>query len=142
MRDNYVKFLKAFSVLCVSALLLSGYTFPVKKDTYFIQGSGTLGTNVTVYIPYNQNYRFSVDKESKKIINVSSVSVTGYLSDRTITFPQFDTPYYRNGTQTVTISWNEITDYNLPMFDSPDIKIGTTIVVIGFLIFMILCLKR
>lgn len=142
MENKYAKVYKALFVLLVSTVLLSGYTFPVKKDTYFISGNCSLGQNVTIYIPYNQNYRFSVDKENNKIINVSSVSVTGYLSDRTITFPQYDTPYYRSGTQTYTITWSEITDYNLPMFDSPDIKIGTTIVIIGFLLFMILCLKR
>lgn len=126
------------SLICV--FFLSGYTYP-DDNVYYIKGSGTLGNNVTVYIPYNPNYRFAVSSDS--VVNVYSSTASGYFGDYTISFPTFGDPYYYpNGAGRVYISWSEITDYRLPNIESPSNYLGEVILVVGVLIFAVLVFKR
>lgn len=129
-------------IVCIPILLflLTGYTFPQNK-TYYITGNCTIGNNVTIYIPYNSNYRFEVN--GNEIINCYSSTVTGYTEQGyTVSFPVFNTPYYRPNTTTVNITWSSITDYRLPDIDSPDSNIGTVIMVCSIVIIAILMFKR
>lgn len=131
---------KILILIPILIFLLTGYTFPEGK-TYYITGNCTLGNNVTIYIPYNQNYRFEVN--GNEIINCYSSSVSGYTEQGyTVTFPTFNTPYYRPNTTTVNITWSKITDYRLPDIDSPDSNIGTVIMVCSILIIAIMLFKR
>lgn len=129
-------------IVCIPILLflLTGYTFPQKKS-YYITGNCTIGNNVKIYIPYNPNYRFEVN--GNEIINCYSSTVTGYTEQGyTVSFPVFNTPYYRPNTTTVNITWYSITDYRLPDIDSPDSNIGTVIMVCSIVIIAILMFKR
>lgn len=131
---------KLLILIPVLIFLLTGYTFPSGK-TYYITGNCTLGNDVTIYIPYNLNYRFEVN--GNEIINCYSSTVSGYTElGYTVTFPTFNTPYYRPNTTTVNITWSKITDYRLPDIDSPDSNIGTVIMVCSVFIIAILLLKR
>ena len=132
---------KLFVLIPVLIFLLTGYTYP-SNDVYYIKGSGTLGNNVTVYIPYNPNYRFSVDGNT--ITNVYTSTATGYFGDYTVSFPTFNTPYYYPNTSTnrVYITWTEITDYYLPNISSPSNHVGEVVLISAILIFAVLILKR
>lgn len=121
-------------------ILLSGYTFPQDK-AYYIKGNCTLGNDVTIYIPYNSNYKFEVN--GNQIINCSSSSVTGYTElGYSVTFPTFNTPYYRPNTTQVNVTWSKIDSYRLPDIDSPDSNMGTVIMVCSLVIIAIMLFKR
>lgn len=131
---------KLLILIPILLFLLTGYTFPQNKS-FYIKGDCTIGNNVTIYIPYNQNYRFEVN--GNEIINCYSSSVSGYTEQGyTVTFPTFNTPYYRPNTTTVNITWTNITDYRLPDIDSPDSNIGTVIMVCSVFIIAIMLFKR
>lgn len=131
---------KLLILIPILIFLLAGYTFPENKS-FYIKGDCTIGNNVTIYIPYNQNYRFEVN--GNEIINCYSSSVSGYTEQGyTVTFPTFNTPYYRSNTTTVNITWSKIADYRLPDIDSPDSNIGTVIMVCSVFIIAIMLFKR
>lgn len=131
---------KLLCLIPIIMILLSGYTFPDNKS-YYIKGDCTLGNDVTIYIPYNSNYRFEVN--GTQIINCYSSSITGYTEmGYTVTFPTFNTPYYRPNTTQINVVWSNIDDYRLPDIDSPDSNVGTVILVCGLLLFVVILFKR
>lgn len=132
---------KLFVLIPVLVFLLTGYTYP-QSDVYYIKGSGTLGQNVTVYFPYNPNYRFSVN--GNEVINVYTSTATGYCGDYTVSFPTFNEPYYYpySSSSRQTVTWSEITDYHLPNINSPSNHVGEVIIISAVLIFAVLILKR
>ena len=140
INEKFKKILAVFVLACT--FLFSAYTFPSEKSCYYITCDSSLGNAQTIYIPFNQNYRFSVS--GNQVINVSSSSITGYTdNNQTVSFPVYDSPYIRTGTTTTTLlNISNITAYNLPLVNSPDTHIGITVCIVGLLIFALLVFKR
>lgn len=132
---------KILIMLPIMVFMLTGYTFPVDNTTYYIKGNCNIGSNVTVYIPFNQNYKFSVN--GNEVINCSSSTITGYTEQGyTVTFPIFNTPYYRPNTTQVNVVWTKIDSYRLPNINSPDANLGVVIMVCSLIVIAILIFKR
>lgn len=130
------KFLSLLSTFLL-VTLLSAYTYPKSKgDTFYVELRDSRLGNITLYIPYNPNYKMSLDKKNNQIINVSNTSLYAYAGDIRITFPQFDLPYYSSGTSTYTLNIQEIISYNLPLGSPAIDSIYRNVIVISCVLFI------
>lgn len=116
-------------ILCFSLFLqvkgVSAYEYPETSYSVLVDESN-LG-EIEIYIPANQVQFLSLQEDGTTIINVSSGTVYGYFdyagNGYRITFPTFDTPYYRlDGSYNNTdLSIREIVETNIEFVSDENI---------------------
>lgn len=86
------------TISVIALIIFSGYTFNDSAPYLVINCS--LGNNIKIYFNTSSaDNKIIYDSDTHSIINVSGSSVAGYFERNNeqfqITFPVFDTPYYR-----------------------------------------------
>lgn len=129
-------------LLIATVLLTSGYTF-VNEGPY-IDVNCSLGNNIRIYFnTTSADNKIIYDDVAGTLTNVYSSTQTGYMerggSQYVISFPTYDTPYYRvtNTTQYVYITNVEvIKNHNVKFYHSLDdsaLMFGTVSVLLFFI---------
>lgn len=117
-------FLFSLFTLFIFTSSVSAYTIP--EAAIYINGYDMTLGDITIYLPYNENYYFS--KYQENIINISNSNVTGYFTynnqDYTVTFQPYQFGRYRlNNTSNYSyLDFAELKDYNLQLVDSNQIS--------------------